>query len=494
MAGPLAGVSTIAATAGVTGTNSAPAPGGAGVSGSSTQADGVNGVGLNGVHGISSAPAGSGMLGENSGGGNGVLGTSVGGLGVSGTSLNSTAVQGVSQSKTNAGVSGTNTSGGVGVIGYGGPGPAGQFEGNVVVHGSLQASADGLGVSCTSINSTAVQGVSQSKVNAGVSGTNTSGGVGVIGYGGPGPAGQFEGDVVVAGQTQAIKATLPSAPKGSLVLSASGGETGIGGYGSVTGVFGRGDAPKGAGIYGQGAIGATNPSSNGGIGVFGYGGAFGVAGLINDPTTSASTISPDYYGMCAVYGEATAPGNSIGVVGWAKGTGGYGVLGRASGNGLAGVVAASHSGGIALIATGNGGQAAEFDGAVVIRGTLTKSAGGFRIDHPLCPDTKYLQHSFVESPEMMNVYSGVVTLKETGESEVQLPDWFEAINRDFRYQLTSIGRFAPVFVSQEVRNNRFRIAGGVPGDKICWQVTGVRCDTYAEQYRLEVELDKKVSR
>ena len=29
-----------------------------------------------------------------------------------------------------------------------------------------------------------------------------------------------------------------------------------------------------------------------------------------------------------------------------------------------------------------------------------------------------------------------------GRAVVQMPDWFEALNRDFRYQLTAIGQFA----------------------------------------------------
>ena len=91
---------------------------------------------------------------------------------------------------------------------------------------------------------------------------------------------------------------------------------------------------------------------------------------------------------------------------------------------------------------------------------------------------------------MMNVYNGNATLDAKGEAWVQLPDWFEALNKDYRYQLTCIGGFAPVYIASEVKDNRFQIAGGQPGLKVSWQVTGIRRDPYAERYRIPVEQDK----
>ena len=114
----------------------------------------------------------------------------------------------------------------------------------------------------------------------------------------------------------------------------------------------------------------------------------------------------------------------------------------------------------------------------------------FRIDHPLDPENKYLYHSFVESSEMMNVYNGNVELGANGEAVVELPEWFEALNRDFRYQLTCIGGFAEVYIAEEIVGNRFKIAGGKPGLKVSWQVTGVRHDPWANVHRIEVEVDK----
>jgi hypothetical protein len=131
-------------------------------------------------------------------------------------------------------------------------------------------------------------------------------------------------------------------------------------------------------------------------------------------------------------------------------------------------------------------------GNLNIQGTLTKSAGSFTIDHPLDPANQTLSHSFVESPDMMNVYNGNVTTDQSGFVTVELPEYFEALNRDFRYQLTVIGdgAWAQARVAQEVRNNRFVIETSLPGTRVSWQVTGIRKDPWAEAHRIPVEQDK----
>jgi hypothetical protein len=127
-------------------------------------------------------------------------------------------------------------------------------------------------------------------------------------------------------------------------------------------------------------------------------------------------------------------------------------------------------------------------------GTLTKSGGGFKIDHPLDPANKFLYHSFVESPDMKNIYDGVATLDGNGEATVQLPDYFSAVNGDFRYQLTAMGGAMPnLHVSTEISGNHFSISGGDPstaGMKVSWQVTGTRQDPWANANRLPVEESK----
>jgi hypothetical protein len=130
-------------------------------------------------------------------------------------------------------------------------------------------------------------------------------------------------------------------------------------------------------------------------------------------------------------------------------------------------------------------------GNMNVAGNLSKGGGSFKIDHPLDPANKYLYHSFVESPDMMNIYNGLVTLDARGSAWIIMPDYFEALNRDFRYQLTSIGGPQPnLYVRKEMSGNRFKISGGEPGGRVSWQVTGVRQDAWANANRIPVEVEK----
>jgi hypothetical protein len=92
---------------------------------------------------------------------------------------------------------------------------------------------------------------------------------------------------------------------------------------------------------------------------------------------------------------------------------------------------------------------------------------------------------------MMNIYTGNVITGAQGEATVQLPEWFEALNTDFRYQLTVIGQFAQAIVARKIENNRFEIRTSVPNVEVSWQVTGVRQDTYAKAHPLVVEQEKE---
>jgi hypothetical protein len=130
------------------------------------------------------------------------------------------------------------------------------------------------------------------------------------------------------------------------------------------------------------------------------------------------------------------------------------------------------------------------DGDLFLTGEVQKSAASTRIDHPLDPANQYLIHSSVESPDMINVYNGNVVLDGNGEAWVQLPSYFEAYNTSPRYQLTCIGRFAPVYVAEKIRDNQFKIAGGNPDQELSWQVTGIRQDAFAKANPIEVEQEK----
>lgn len=146
------------------------------------------------------------------------------------------------------------------------------------------------------------------------------------------------------------------------------------------------------------------------------------------------------------------------------------------------------SGGSVGIGTSSPAAALHVIGDVIVSGNIAKGSGSFKIDHPLDPANKYLSHSFVESPDMMNIYNGNIHLDADGVAAVELPDWFAALNRDYRYQLTAVGGPAPeLHVQSEVVDGKFRIAGGRPGQIVSWQVTGIRCDRYAEEHRIQVE-------
>ena len=135
-------------------------------------------------------------------------------------------------------------------------------------------------------------------------------------------------------------------------------------------------------------------------------------------------------------------------------------------------------------------------GNVSISGNLSATGTkSFRIDHPLDPANKYLTHAAIESSEVLNLYSGNIVLDQGGEAVVQLPDWFEVINKDFRYQITSIG--APgrdLYVAEEVSGGHFKIAGGKAGSKVSWQVSGVRNDAWENAHPMAVEADKGAER
>jgi hypothetical protein len=142
---------------------------------------------------------------------------------------------------------------------------------------------------------------------------------------------------------------------------------------------------------------------------------------------------------------------------------------------------------------GNGisyGLAGLFEGNVYVSGSLAKAGGSFVIDHPTDAANKYLYHSFVESPDMMNIYNGNIVTDSSGAARVTMPDWFESLNRDFRYQLTVIGQFAQAIVGSEIDNGSFTIKTDKPNVKVSWQVTGIRQDAWANAHRIPLEVDE----
>jgi hypothetical protein len=139
-------------------------------------------------------------------------------------------------------------------------------------------------------------------------------------------------------------------------------------------------------------------------------------------------------------------------------------------------------------------EAGVFAGNVSVSGTIGGGTANIVIDHPLDPANQNLEQSVVASSERINVYSGNVVTDDLGVAVVHLPEWFEAENGDFRYQLTVIGgRFAQAIVSEEIHDHRFTISTNATQVKVSWQVTGVRQDAFAKAHPLVVERPKIAS-
>jgi hypothetical protein len=321
---------------------------------------------------------------------------------------------------------------------------------------ALITAAKGIALKATSTDGGGI--VATSTNNIGVDG---SGGYSAV-YG----TGGLYGGIFYGNNSGAYGVYANGAARG---VNAVGGDYGVFGSGTTYGVYGSGPyGLYGKGQYGLYATGTTagvycSTTNTSGAGVYGVNGQYGVAG--QNGGTAGVRGDSNYVGVWGagtqwgLYGQASASsGTAIGVQGLAGNSGSYGVY--SSGN--------AH-----------------------VNGTLSKTAGSFRIDHPLDPENKWLSHSFVESPDMMNVYNGNVTLDAHGKATVHLPDYFGVLNRDFRYQLTTIGGHAPVYIAEEVEDNAFKIAGGTAGLKVSWQVTGIRQDDYGREHPIKVETAKR---
>ncbi len=281
-----------------------------------------------------------------------------------------------------------------------------------------------------------------------------------------------------ASLTGSISASTSSSSSAAVV----GNDNTSGGSAAVAGTSTNGTGVVATGITGLLGTGAgedgVGVSASGNLGVYANGIAAGVYGV---STTSTGVIgtSTNYIG---VYGS----GGSTGVTGVSSS--GPGVVAQSATAWAVDAYGTSTATGV--LAGSASGWAAWFNGNVDVDGNLSKAGGSFKIDHPLDPANKYLYHSFVESPDMMNIYNGNVITDAQGDAVVPLPDWFETLNRDFRYQLTVIGQFAQAVVAGEIADGRFSIKTDKPNVKVSWQVTGIRQDAWANAHRIPVEQQK----
>ncbi|HEV8486539.1 MAG TPA: hypothetical protein VGV87_23540 [Blastocatellia bacterium] len=218
-------------------------------------------------------------------------------------------------------------------------------------------------------------------------------------------------------------------------------------------------------------------------------------------------VTNDGEGSVGIVGEA--PNNGIGVQGFAnEGDGVFGLTDSFDPPHPGGPAGVSGSAGLFL----GGGLAGRFNGVVrierlfsflnpgvvlqpgdlAVEGKLNVSGTkNFKIDHPLDPENKYLYHAAIESSEVLNFYSGNVQLNEKGEAVVRMPDWFQALNRDFRYSLTPLGAAMPgLHVAEKISENVFKIAGGAANSEVSWQVIGIRSDPVMLKSPFVVEEEK----
>jgi hypothetical protein len=342
---------------------------------------------------------------------------------------------------------------------------------------------NGVGVQSVSNTNTGVYGtggllgVAGDSANGyGVSGESTGSGVGVRGIGNNGIAvqGTSANNEGVHGETGSTHPGVYGVNSNDTSNQAPGvrgdGRAGPGVYGfSIAnyGVFGQSQSSCCAGVYGNNT------------GVFGY----GVQGV----SSTGYGVDGESTSNAGVRGLSLSP-TGTGVVGQSSDTGVYGLGGNKG-------VSGETTNGWAVYGkvdnVGGGGYAGYFDGNVHVNGSCCSAgAGSFEIDDPQDPAHKYLTHSAVESPDMMDIYNGNITTDNTGQATVQMPGYFEALNRDFRYQLTPIGQFAQTIVWQEIQDDRFVIKTDMPNVKVSWQVTGIRQDPYANAHRIPVEVDK----
>jgi len=363
----------------------------------------------------------------------------------------------------------------------------------------------GLAVEASSVNATAVKGSATATTGAsgGVLGTTDSTGgfstgvLGVLSSSTPGAS-----SAGVKGITNSQNQNGPGVY--GLQLSASGDPAGVLGEthsGSPSSAGVRGISTANAvccvpGVWGSntssgfgwGVLGDTGSQSPG-IGVFGRTGAgpsvtYGVEG-------NSSSSAANAAGVFGLINSAAA--NAAGVRGQNSGNCcGMGVAGFHTGSGI-GVYGEAQNG-FAVSGFSPNNWSGYFQGSVNVVGTLFKSSGAFRIDNPIDPAHSYLQHSFVESPDMKNVYDGVVRTNGKGFATVTLPNWFEGLNKNFRYQLTIVGRRGwRARVVKEIAKNRFTIQSDEPRVKVSWQVTGIRHDAYANAHRIQTVVPKSGS-
>lgn len=125
-----------------------------------------------------------------------------------------------------------------------------------------------------------------------------------------------------------------------------------------------------------------------------------------------------------------------------------------------------------------------FSGDLHVNGTLTKTSGSFQISHPLpsMANTHDLVHSFVESPQPDNIYSGMVTLVD-GSATINIDTaagmtegTFVLLNKNIRRTVTNEEGFTAVKSSLSGNILTITAQDNTCTDEVFWMVIGQRND------------------
>ncbi|MCD6063728.1 MAG: hypothetical protein K0R82_1639 [Flavipsychrobacter sp.] len=406
------------------------------------------------VRGINNGTSnlGIGVYGSQAGSGWGMYGTSPDGLGVYG-----------------------NTTTGIGLVGNSNSGT-----------GLLATSSTGTGLSASSSSGNGLQATSNTGVAASLTITNNASTANVA-------------EISTTGSGRGIDVATTS---GAGVFSNSSGANavwGITGSMSSAGIIGdnfTGEAVVGrsSGALGVGAVVGRSDGAGYGVRGFNTSTGIGVLGQVISAGTGMAgkfenTNAANTADVVQVNTSTNANGINVTTLSGSAKSAVRATTTAANGNAITGI-SNTGVGAYGVWGQSSGGYAGFFSGNVNVAGTLSKSAGAFKIDHPMDPANKYLIHSFVESPDMMNIYNGNITTDASGDAVVSLPAYFEVENIDFKYQLTVIGQFAQAIVSKEIGGNKFEIKTDKPNVKVSWMVTGVRNDKFAQKNRIVTEVEK----
>ncbi|MFY9233298.1 MAG: hypothetical protein WAO58_02450 [Fimbriimonadaceae bacterium] len=328
---------------------------------------------------------------------------------------------------------------------------------------------------------------------------------------------------------------VSESPDGRGVFGGASDTTGVN-----IGVYGQTGSTSGRGVYGEsfrssgGGYGVYGQSAGiSGVGIFGhathttgfvYGGRFeietsggGSAGAIG----LANATTGQVYGVFGrsnsstgrgVYGLTVAlTGTNNGVYGQSDSTSGRGIFGEStattgvnfggrfendstSGRGVFGWATNGNGKGATYGVMGQSAATAGY-GVYAVGDLGASGSKSFRIDHPSDPLGKYLLHYSTESPTPQNFYVGNVVTDSKGYAWVELPDYFQEINTNFKYQLTVVDdadsdSFVMAKVSKEIRGTRFQVRTSAPNIKVSWRVDADRNDLYVRNRKPKDVVEK----